>query len=242
MPIVRVQGVGATETVQSTTLTATITASGAGNLLAVGIGIRAASPTITSVADSASQTYLAGISLVVGSAVIGAIYYFPNTASGVTTVTVTGGVSGTMEMFVWEFSGVLTASPLDGAGSSRTWPSTTTLATTGPAAIGSGLFTYAGVLSAGQQGVGVLLAFEAADLLTDVLLAGMVFSGSGTTVGSQTGGFTAETLQSSAVAGLVSNIQPAYQIASNLPPGFFASVGKPGPRVSNREFGRQGGY
>lgn len=100
----------------------TITSSTSGSLLALSItgrsGLGAA--TVSSVTDNLGQTWLqCAASRATDSGNNGFIdnWYFPNSASGVTTVTATLNMSNSdIYMAVWEVGGAATASPQDGNG------------------------------------------------------------------------------------------------------------------------------
>lgn len=193
MAIVRVQGAGATETAQSTTLSATISSSTAGNLLAVAFGLKGTSPTITSVTDNKSQTWTAGV-VNSGSTNVSGVYYFLNTAAGVTTVTITTGQTDTIEMYVWEFSGVATASAIDGTGATSNGSSTAP--------------TTGGAVTTNAN---------------DLLLGSIVWLGTNT-ISAITGGFTAEATQQSTPASNIQNVSAGYQIVSSTGTYTFAGT------------------
>lgn len=128
---VRVQNVSAVTTILSTSLTATISATKAGNTIIVAACCNAGTLTI---ADSASQTYSTATTLAGNGTQTSKIFYFPNTAAGVTTVTISSTSSTDLNLVVAEYSGVLTASPLDqtsthGQTASTSWTSNSTPAT-----------------------------------------------------------------------------------------------------------------
>ncbi|OWK42486.1 Glycoprotein gp2 [Fimbriiglobus ruber] len=112
-----VQGAAGTAST-GTTCAATITSSTAGNLLAVGIvNSTGTLRTVTGVTDNIGQTYLqvpSAYATSTVSPVFSDIWYFPNTAAGVTTVTVTfsGSVANAV-INVTEISGIALSSPVD---------------------------------------------------------------------------------------------------------------------------------
>lgn len=84
----------------------------AGNLALVYVTTNTPATTLT-VTDSASQTYTQGVSAGVNN--VAAIYFFPNTAAGVNSITVASspGIGFIMVVYA-EFSGIATAAPGDG--------------------------------------------------------------------------------------------------------------------------------
>jgi hypothetical protein len=127
----RKQAVTAVTTVLSTSLTATISATQAGNTLVVAACCNAGTLTIT---DSASQSYSTATTLAGNTTQTSKIFYFPNTAAGVTTVTISSTSSTDLNLIVTEYAGVLVASPLDqtsthGQTASTSWTSNATATT-----------------------------------------------------------------------------------------------------------------
>ena len=124
--IVQTVGGGYGVSPQSTT----ITSSTAGNLLVIAITTYVnAVGTVTGVTDNKSQTWVQatgarGTNSANNTATD--IWYFPNTASGVTSVTVTFTGGALAEQTVYEVSGIKTSSPLDVAGGVSSGASTTT--------------------------------------------------------------------------------------------------------------------
>jgi hypothetical protein len=106
----RVQEVPAVTTVLSTSLSATISPTKAGNTIIVSACCNAGTLTI---ADSASQSYSTATTIAGNVTQTSKIFYFPNTAAGVTTVTISSTSSTDLNMIVTEYSGVLISSPLD---------------------------------------------------------------------------------------------------------------------------------
>ena len=118
-----VQAMGATETATATTLTGTFAApSTAGNLLVLSASVyTGATNTITSVTDSAGNTWIKiGAFFVSGHNSDGEMWYSPN-AKSVTTVTVTTNSAASVAFEVQEFAGIAKVNPLDvSAGTSNT--------------------------------------------------------------------------------------------------------------------------
>ena len=87
--------------------------------------------TISSVTDNKSQTWTAGSSITTGTNLNGFIYYFPNTAAGVTTLTITWNASGPTftQYAVSEWFNIAASSPIR-----LTWTNEGTTATTSWAA------------------------------------------------------------------------------------------------------------
>jgi hypothetical protein len=86
----------------------------AGSLIVVGIFWRSAAGAITSVTDSASNTYVSALAAVVSGNYSAQIWYFPNVGAGVTSVTVNMAATPAAIIFVAEESGIVTSSPVDG--------------------------------------------------------------------------------------------------------------------------------
>ena len=118
-----VQATGATETATATSLKGTFPApSTAGNLLVLEAGVyTGATNTITSVTDSAGNTWIKiGAFYVSGHNSDGEMWYSPN-AKSVTTVTVTMNSAASVAFEVQEFAGIAKVNPLDvSAGTSNT--------------------------------------------------------------------------------------------------------------------------
>lgn len=128
----RVQSVTALNSVLSTSVTATIAPTKAGNTIIVCAACNAGTLSIT---DSASQSYSTATTITGTVAQTSKIFYFPNTAAGVTSVTISSTSSTDLDLIVTEYSGILTASPLDktstnGQLASTSWTSNATATTT----------------------------------------------------------------------------------------------------------------
>lgn len=142
----RVQSTTAATTVLGTTVTATFTSpTKAGNTIIVAAVVNAGTLTIT---DSASQVYSTATTIAGNGTQTSKIFYFPNTAAGVTTVTISSTSSTDLNLVAVEYTGVLTASPLDqtsthGQTAATTWTSnsTTTTAQASELLIGSVMVT-----------------------------------------------------------------------------------------------------
>ena len=128
----RVQSVTAVTSVNATSLTANITATKSGNTIIVAACCLAGTLTIS---DSASQSYSTATTIAGNTTQTSKIFYFPNTAAGVTTVTISSTSTTALNLVVTEYSGILTASPLDqtsthGQTGTTSWTSNSTSATT----------------------------------------------------------------------------------------------------------------
>lgn len=115
-----------------TTIARTITSSTAGNCLIAVIGILGKN--VTGVTDNLGQTWIQAATPGTNTE-HPAFWYFPNTASGVTTVTATFSASFPSVIFVHEESGLATSSTKDKdafstSASSTTWDTTATASTT----------------------------------------------------------------------------------------------------------------
>jgi hypothetical protein len=105
-----------TQSATSTTVTATLGASpAAGSLILVSCAIYNYNfPVNPVVADSAAQSYTLVQAPSVNSGLMGALFfYFKNTASGVTTVTLTVDVADYLRIHIYEVVGADTSSPVD---------------------------------------------------------------------------------------------------------------------------------
>lgn len=128
----RVQSALKATTANSTSLATTINGTGSGNLIVVSVNCNTTTaPTVT---DSASQTYTNAVSISSGTS-INYIFYKANTASGVTSVTVSDTTSTAINVVIAEYSGIATTTPLDQTHSTATtaataWTSGATSATT----------------------------------------------------------------------------------------------------------------
>ena len=121
MAIIFVQNVTRVSPSAATTQATTITSSTAGNLLAIccnGYTVGASTKTVTSVTDNLGQTWVQVPSArsTMSTYYFNDIWYFPNTAAGVTSVTITLSSSTKCDTSVYEFSGVKTISPVDVSG------------------------------------------------------------------------------------------------------------------------------
>lgn len=195
MAITRVQGAGITETAQATTLALTganssWASSTAGTCLALHINMHGTgSFTITSVVDNLGSTWIQGPHTN-GNGACSAIYYLPNNPGGVTSITVTGSITCTIALWCSEWSGVASASVVDGtpvAGGPTT-----------SASISSGAYTTANAAD-------VLLGLIGWQNTSGTLTAGPTF-GSGT--------ITQEALQQSRTGTQPCSMQPVYQVLS----------------------------
>ena len=132
--ITQVQEVGATESTQSTTLTATITST-AGDLLVVTASLRGVNTfASTAVTDSGGDTYSTVLTKTTGTNATG-MFYVAN-AAAVTSVTVHASATATIVETVQEFSGVSVSTPLDvdaGATATSTSPGSGSTAATAQA-------------------------------------------------------------------------------------------------------------
>ncbi len=129
----KVQSVGNSNSVNSTTLVTTITATQLGSLIVVCAGSQSGTLTCT---DSAAQTYTSAVTVADGGGTPhhNYIFYKANSASGVTTVTITDGTSTALNMIVSEYANI-TVTPLDKTASnngsaSTSFTSTSTATTT----------------------------------------------------------------------------------------------------------------
>ena len=118
-----IQAMGATESATATSLTGTFAApSTAGNLLVLSASVyTGATNTLTSVTDSAGNTWIKiGAFFVSGHNSDGEMWYSPN-AKSVTTVTATTNSAASVAFEVQEFAGIAKVNPLDvSAGTSNT--------------------------------------------------------------------------------------------------------------------------
>jgi hypothetical protein len=106
-----VQAVGGDNgAIAATTLVITITSSTAGSCLIAGSGQYGWD--VTGVTDNLTQTWTQAFTPI-GNTESSSIWYCPNTASGVTTVTITYGTARKSDGFVLEESGIATSSPFD---------------------------------------------------------------------------------------------------------------------------------
>jgi hypothetical protein len=133
----RVQGVGNSGGATAvSTLSATLSATTAGNLLVIAVasrsGVAITTPTIT---DSSSGTNVWALAKeATGSTNVADIFYSKSTAS-VTSITATFSATVSLTVFAWEFSGIA-LSPLDqtaGASATSTAPNSGATATTAQA-------------------------------------------------------------------------------------------------------------
>lgn len=131
------QAVGFGPGTSSATLAVPIASSTAGSLIVIAVG-NGSGGAITSVIDNLGQNYSVAHAIqndVTGTAV--ALYYFPNSAAGVTLITVTYAAAQTGAAIACEESQVATSSPLDGtpagtvAAAALTWNSGPTTMTNG---------------------------------------------------------------------------------------------------------------
>lgn len=110
----------------------TITASQSGSLIIVGISASDASNTVSSVTDNKSQTYSQVSSARASDSTLNRfsdIWYFPNSTSGVTTITVnfTNSSASTIVSQVMEVANMVTSSPVDAHASASNIASSTTI-------------------------------------------------------------------------------------------------------------------
>lgn len=98
----------------ATTLVANISATTAGSLVVACFMYKSSAASISSVQDSASNSYTSALTPVAGGNYSAAMYYFPNVGAGVTSVTATFNSSNPGIIFVAEESGMATSSPVDG--------------------------------------------------------------------------------------------------------------------------------
>jgi hypothetical protein len=128
----------------------------AGNTNVVIIGWTDATTNITSVADSAGNTYQVAAAVTRGTGVSQAIYYAKNIAAGANTITVTFNTNAVFpDLRVMEYSGVDTVGPLNAAASasgSSTSASSGSLTTTVPTTLIVGGGTAATAFSAAGSG------------------------------------------------------------------------------------------
>ncbi len=109
-----VQVVSATPQTSPTSVAATYAAETAGNTNVVIIGWKNATTTISSVVDSAGNTYQIAAQLTRGTNVSQAIYYAKNITGGTPTVTVTfSAASATPDLRIMEYGGLDATSPFD---------------------------------------------------------------------------------------------------------------------------------
>lgn len=120
--IIRVQHLTTDSTANANTVTLTVTALTAGNLIVV-VGMGSGSDTVSSITDNGGtpNTYVQVTSARGLEAAGGRwcdIWYAKNSNGGATTVTLTVGATNTNRkiIMVWEVSGIDTTSPLDGNG------------------------------------------------------------------------------------------------------------------------------
>jgi hypothetical protein len=129
--LVNVTSCGGGETLPGT---CTITSTGSGHLLVVGIqmgGGVSTSTTISSVTDNAGNVYAeagAARSIDSGASSVADIWYAANSIAGATTITITTSASTSgAGAVIWEFSGVSTSSPLDKTAVLNSQPSSATV-------------------------------------------------------------------------------------------------------------------
>jgi hypothetical protein len=112
------QVVSATPQSSPTSVAATYAAQTAGNMNVVIIGWRNSTTTISSVVDTAGNTYQVAAPLTRGTSVSQAIYYAKNITGGTPTVTVTfSAASAFPDLRIMEYSGLDTTAPLNTAAS-----------------------------------------------------------------------------------------------------------------------------
>lgn len=124
----------------TTTLTVTIPATTTGNCLVLRIALRGSSSSITSVADSAGNTWdsLKSVAATYGTTGHGAIYWRPN-AGSITSVTITvAGSTLKVAANLAEYSGVATSSELDTSATSTNASGTSGVTGTTTGAAGAG--------------------------------------------------------------------------------------------------------